>query len=109
MVDVEPLSDLRAQAYVKALEARGRGPFAFVGLHPQEEKMEGIHGSLGLAVANERGYTPVPLAWARYASQDAASDHADHLNKLIGLDAEQATLIIISTMGGVRYVAPEKG
>lgn len=98
-----PLSANRADAYREACAARGV-PFAFVAVTPAE-KLDGINGALGLALANESGYAPVPLGWARYASLDAATEHADALNAGLGLDAETAFRIVASTMGGRRYVA----
>jgi hypothetical protein len=102
MTETLNLSDSRAEAYKRAYADRGE--IAFVAVTPSE-KMEGIRGALALAIANERGYTPIPLGWARYASHDAAADHADHLNRAIGLSDNAATMIIISTMGGRRYSA----
>lgn len=94
------LTTQRAEAYRKACAERG--PIAFVAIMPDEACAE-IQGALGVAVANERGYFPVPLGWARYATYEAAADHAEHLNRHLGLDAETAFQIIASTMGGRRY------
>lgn len=103
MVEPLPLTPERALAYRDA--AADRGAVALVAVLPPEP-LDGIGGALGVAVANESGYHPVPLGWARYASLDAASAHADALNEsALGLDAETAFRIIASTMGGRRYVA----
>ena len=100
----EPLTTGRAEAYVEASKNQNQGPIAFVGVTPQEEdRLGGIYGALGIAIANELGYMPVPIGWARYSSLDAARDHADKLNKHIGLSDDEATRIIFSTMGGRRY------
>ena len=98
-----PLTDRRAESYQIAMKDR---PFAFVAVLPSEP-MEGVQGALGLAIANERGYMPVPLGWARYERFSAAQKHVDHLNDFIGRTDDQATFIQISTMGGVRYEPTE--
>lgn len=97
-----PLTDRRAEAYVHAMKGK---PFAFVAVSPSES-ICGIRGALGLAIANDPGYMPVPLGWAHYDTFEGAQDHVDHLNKHIGLTDEQATFVQISTMGGVRYHVP---
>lgn len=97
MADTFPLTFLRAEAYAEA--AADRGKVAFVAVIPQEN-LAGINGALGLAIANELGYFPVPLGWARYTSFDAAANHADILNNHLGHDDGTAFEIICSTMGG---------
>lgn len=62
---------------------------------------------LGLAVANERGYNPVPEFWAHGDDMDAFHAHADELNEAMGLGKDAALRIIASSMGGARYVPPE--
>jgi hypothetical protein len=64
---------------------------------------------LGLAVANEQGFNPVPEFWAHGDGEDMAEfhDHADDLNEALGLNKEQALRIIASTMGGQRYIPEE--
>ena len=91
------LADRRAESYRRACVERGSIVFVPV-----------TEGSfLGVAVANERGYHPVPEGWACYANMDAAQQHANHLNtEVLGLTGEQVAMIIISTMGGVRYHEP---
>jgi hypothetical protein len=61
--------------------------------------MSGNTYGLGLAVANESGYNPIPLHWAQADSFDTAHDMADELNRdLLGLNEMAATRIICSTM-----------
>lgn len=62
---------------------------------------------LGCAVANERGYNPVPEFWANGDDMDEFHAHADELNEAMGLDKNAALNIIASTMGGRRYVPEE--
>lgn len=59
---------------------------------------DGCFVGLGAAVANERGYVPIPSHWVRSDSYDEMSDHADELNLAMGLDYDAATKIIISSM-----------
>lgn len=62
---------------------------------------------LGIAVANEDGYYPVPLHWCHSDDHDAMYAHADQLNKeLFGHDATAAAKIICTTMRGSRSIAP---
>ena len=58
---------------------------------------------LGVAVANERGYNPIP--GKTFTTQAEAKEWADGLNKHIGRDANSVMAIIISTMGGRHYEA----
>jgi hypothetical protein len=95
-----PLTLDRAEAYRAACAERGE--VAFVAVMPTE-KLDGINGALGVAVANERGYHPVPLGWARFTTLDAAQDCADLLNQHLHGDPMKAFRIIASTMGGLRY------
>lgn len=99
----QPLTTQRAEAYRDALAARNRGPIAFVAVTPNEE-CPGVHAALGIAVANERGYMPVPLGWAAFETWEAAESNVDELNKHLGLDRMEGLKIIASTMGGMRYV-----
>lgn len=55
---------------------------------------------LGVAIANEPGYYPIPLTWANSDSWDSMSDHATELNRDMGLTAINEARIICSTMGG---------
>lgn len=54
-------------------------------------------GALGIAVANEAGYSPVPEFWAHGTYQEM-QDHADELNKERGLGVEEAMNIVCSSM-----------
>ena len=53
--------------------------------------------ALGLAVANEHGYTPVPSFWSHSRNYHEMSAHADELNAALGYTKEQALDIITST------------
>jgi len=57
-------------------------------------------GSLGVAVANEKGYSPIGknMYLADDDRYDTASTEADRLNEKLGLTDEVATKIIITTM-----------
>lgn len=96
-----PLTIARAEAFRDA--CADRGPIAFVAVVPQDD-IPGINGALGVAIANERGYHPVSLGWARFDTMDAAQDCADEINAhLHGDNQLEALKIIASTMGGRRY------
>lgn len=56
---------------------------------------------LGVAIANEPGYYPIPEHWC-HGDYDDISAHADELNRAEGLDLHISTLIVASTMGGRR-------
>ena len=71
---------------------------------PVMSRLGGDHiWHLGMAVANERGYIPVPESWA-YIKQglkayDIISDYCDTLNEvLFNLDPDVAIRIVCSTM-----------
>lgn len=67
--------------------------YAYVGV------MSGDTYGLGLAVANEAGYNPIPLHWAQAENFDAANEMADELNReLLGLNEIAASRIVCSTM-----------
>jgi hypothetical protein len=55
---------------------------------------------LGLAIANEGGYNPIP--GKTFATQSEAKEWADGLNKHIGRDEDSVLSIVGSTMGGRR-------
>lgn len=58
---------------------------------------------LGLAVANEQGYHPIPLHWCNGDNFDELAEHADELNlELFALDARAAAVIVCSTMHSPR-------
>lgn len=57
---------------------------------------------MGVAVANEPGYYPVPIAWC-YAEEgkgmyEAMRDHARELNAELGLSIEEELKIVASSM-----------
>jgi hypothetical protein len=99
-----PLTFARARIYEELFTGKGK-TIAFVPVLP-DGRIPGILGALGIAVANENGYTPIPLGWARYATFDSAADHADQLNReVLALSGDDEFRIIASTMGGMRYKA----
>jgi len=54
---------------------------------------------LGIAVANEPGYIPVPTYWCHADTAEEMNAHVDQLNReLFKLEPEQALSIIASTM-----------
>jgi len=54
---------------------------------------------LGLAVANEPGYYPIPLHWCHGDNRDELQKHADELNaELFGIDRRAALEIVCSSM-----------
>lgn len=55
---------------------------------------------LGIAVANESGYYPIPEHWTHADSWDEMNHHADELNRAEGLSDDAAARIVCSTMGG---------
>jgi hypothetical protein len=55
---------------------------------------------LGVAVANEPGYNPIP--GKTFKTQAEAKEWADGLNKHIGRDADTVMAIVCSSMGGRR-------
>lgn len=65
--------------------------------------MSGDTYGLGIATANERGYSPIPLYWAQADTFDAAHDMADNLNRdVLGLNLEAAARIVSSSMAASR-------
>ena len=66
---------------------------------------ENYGARLGVAFANEPGYTPIPEFWANADRHDEMQAHADELNAAEGLDKLAAAKIICSTMGGQRIAA----
>jgi hypothetical protein len=57
---------------------------------------------LGIAIANEQGYNPIPEFWANADTYGEMSAHADELNEAEGKDKMLAAEIVCSTMGGRR-------
>ena len=54
---------------------------------------------LGIAIANEQGYIPIPLYWCRGEDYEQMQEHAKALNaELFGLDAKEAAKIVCSSM-----------
>lgn len=68
---------------------------------------ENFGARLGVAVANENGYSPVPEHWCNADTWQEMSDHADELNAAMGLDPMTAVNIVASTMTGPRYAPAE--
>lgn len=60
--------------------------------------MSGRVWGLGIAIANEAGYNPVPLNWAWADGRNEMQAHADELNKAEGLDDETVMRIVCSSM-----------
>jgi hypothetical protein len=53
---------------------------------------------VGIAVANENGYSPVTGFW--FSSYNTAATFCDGMNKHIGLPMDHANSIVCSSMGG---------
>lgn len=53
---------------------------------------------LGVAIANEPGYSPVPRGWFAAETYQVACDKADELNQMRGIDKHGALQIVASTM-----------
>ena len=105
----QTLSDARRDAFARFFDDEPeRGPIAFVPVSTPEGAVDGCGFSLGIAVANEPGYNPVHLAWARYETWAEAGEDADKLNREIGLDSDTEARIVASTMGGKRFYGKEK-
>jgi hypothetical protein len=65
--------------------------------------MSGDVYGLGLAVANEPGYHPIPLHWANFPTFDSAHGEADRLNReLLDLNERAAARIVCSSMAAGR-------
>ena len=60
---------------------------------------------LGIAVANEAGYSPVPGFFCHSDSFDEMSDHADELNRARGLSDREAAKIVCSSMAAGKVAA----
>ena len=54
--------------------------------------------ALGIAVANEPGYYPIPEFWCYGDCWDQMAQHADQLNAAEGKDRKSAAVIVASTM-----------
>lgn len=57
-----------------------------------------INARLGVAIANERGYMPIPLTFCNSETWDEMADHADELNEARGLTIDEAARITCSSM-----------
>lgn len=68
--------------------------WAFVAVMPPKG---GPAAALGLAIANEAGYTPVPLHWCHADSWAEMEAHAEALNRAEGISDDAATRIVCST------------
>lgn len=67
--------------------------YAYVGV------MSGDTFGLGLAIANEPGYNPIPLHFAQADTFDAAHDMADELNRdVLELNDTAAMRIVCSSI-----------
>ncbi len=53
---------------------------------------------LGIAVANEAGYNPIPLHWAIAETWEEMRAHAQELNEAKGLNEEAAARVVCSSM-----------
>ena len=99
MTDITTLNLDAALLDQKVAGQFGRKPYAYV-------SVVAVGGwALGVAVANERGYSPI--AGKTFKTMDEADAWADGLNEHIGLTREDRIRIVISTMGGKEY-HPEK-
>ena len=91
-----------ADAARGAVSGEGGKSAAFVGVC--HEIGDDYGPGLGIAVANERGYNPVPLTLYRAATLDEAMNAAERLNRdLLKIDHETEFRIVGSTMGGRRF------
>lgn len=59
---------------------------------------DGPTWALGIAVANERGYCPVPPYWCHAEEFAEMVDHARDLNEARGLSVATSDQITVSTM-----------
>lgn len=57
---------------------------------------------LGIAVANEPGFNPIPLTWCHGDNWLEMDEHASELNRANGVSEEQELRIVLSTMGKKR-------
>lgn len=89
---------------IKQLTAEGRFECGLAGLTAGKAWAfvavlgQGNSYGLGVAIANEPGYHPIPLTWCHGDDWDEMSGHADALNKVEGLGVEAAARIVCSTM-----------
>ena len=82
---------------------KGKEAYAFTAVvNDQHEKGQPPY-RLGVAVANEPGYYPVPLHWSHSDNYEAMLEHAHELNDALGLSRREAALIISSSMAAQNW------
>lgn len=59
---------------------------------------ENARARLGIAIANEAGYNPIPETWCHGDNLDEMHRHADELNETEGLNSDVAGRIVMSTL-----------
>ena len=69
-------------------------PYAFVPVIGGSTKQ----WTIGVAVENESGYSPISGGYFEFDSYEKASDFCDGMNKHIGLDDYRAVQIVCSSM-----------
>jgi hypothetical protein len=102
---MDNLNEARARAYAEVM--REKGPCCFVAVMHDHEAHDGqTRSCLGVAVANEPGYYPVPQFYFYADRHEDAETKADALNlELLEVDPALAFAIQASTMGGRPCVA----
>jgi len=55
--------------------------------------------ALGVAIANEAGYVPIPEHWCYGDDYHEMEEYADELNAAMDLTPKASTIIVASTMG----------
>lgn len=81
--------------YECGLDAVVRGKvWAFVPVIPQS----GPAVAMGVALANEPGYAPVPAHWCHGDDYDEMYAHAEELNAVEGKSPEESMRTVASTM-----------
>lgn len=97
MIDI--LTEGRLTAIRRAYSDKGS-----ICIVPVLHSHEGASGpALGVAVANERGYYPIPHFYYSADTYDEASARADVINEAWELSSETVAAITASTMGGKFY------
>ena len=81
-----------SQAALRLSEKFGCRPWAFAPV-----VLGGGGYGLGVAVAGEPGYYPIPAKWCRADSYEDAAQHAEELNAA-HLDPDEAAEIVASSM-----------
>lgn len=100
---VDMLNEGRAEGVARAFAGK---TIAFVPVMHDHESPDGkTRAALGVAVANENGFCPIPQFYFAADKYDDAETKADALNRdTLKIDAETAVRIQISTMGGQRFI-----